>query len=252
MKKLSLFLPGILVVVSSFFWATPAHADSIALDTTVAASYTAGASKTISITIGSGSNRILFVSATGNQGPTGTLTATYNGDAMTAIGPSIDSVGSGMPTYLFYILNPTSGTHDIVISNSAANGISAAAASYTGVKQTSPINASNTTAHNAETTHFTKDLTTTVDNSWVIMTFKTGAGSAITADAGTTVRSQPENTGLGGGALVDSGAAVTPAGSKTLGVTSANQYIGGVVIASFSPAESAAPTRRIIGSGITR
>lgn len=206
---------------------------AIAFDSAVAFNSSGTSSVTFSHTI-SGSNTILFVHGEGSQGPTATLTATYNGVSMTELGHSIDNTGTGVPTYLFYMVNPPTGAHNVVVSSSNVS-VSGSSVSYTGVKQTLPISVSNTTALNSTTSSMSKSITTINDKSWVIMAFRTGSGNAITAGSNTVVRVQPDNAVNGGGAFIDSGAAITPAGSATLAVTCTSQYFGGQVIAAFDP-----------------
>jgi len=207
---------------------------AIAYSATTTYGYSGAATTvTISHTI-SGSDNCLWAHGTGNQSPTATLSATYAGVSMTELARSLDSVGTGVPTYLWYQTAPTSGTNNLV-GTSSSNGIVCSCVSYTGVKQSSPVNANNNTALNTTTASMSKSLTTVDDNSWVIMTFRTGGGNAITAGANTTVRTQPEVVAFGAGAIIDSGAAITPPASTTLAVTCTSQFFGGQIIASFSP-----------------
>ena len=125
----------ILIVALIFLYIpSPVYATGIAFDYAVAPTYGGSSSITVTFshTIGAGSNMILFVSATGNQSPTATLTATYNGTSMTELCHSIDNVGTGVPTYLFYMKNPPSGAHNVVVTSSTAKVV-ASSISYSGV-----------------------------------------------------------------------------------------------------------------------
>jgi hypothetical protein len=189
----------------------------------------------------SGTDRYLVVHVGVNQGRTVTA-CTYNGTAMTLIGLSLDSIGSGVPTYIYGMVNPPAGTHTVSATSSLQTCI-VTAVSYTGVDQTTPIGTPNTTALNTTTTSMSKSLTTVNDNSWVVMGFRVGNGSAVTAGTATAVRTQPEAIAFGSGILIDSDAAVSPAGSRTLAVTSASQFYGGQVIFELNAAGGAATPR---------
>lgn len=206
---------------------------AIQFDSSTAPAYS-GAATTVTFShTCSGTDRILFVHGTGNQSPTSTLSATYNGVSMTEVNRSLDSVGTGVPTYLWYMINPPTGANNVVVTSSS-NGVVGSAVSYTGVNQTTPIPESNATPLNTSTTSMTKSLTTTVNNSWLVMTFRTGSGSTLTAGAGTSVRTQPEIVAFGAGSFIDSNSALAT-GSNTLGVTCTSQFFGGQIIVSLSP-----------------
>jgi hypothetical protein len=192
---------------------------------------------TFSHAVGTGENRLLIVSGNGNQGPTASVTATYNGVSMTEIAYSQDNTGTGMRTYIWYMLDPPSGAHNVVLSSST-NTVVGGAVSYSGVSQISLINAQNNTALNTTTTSISKSLTSTQANSWVIMGVRCGSGLTITGGTDTTVRVQSDSTYLGGGIIVDSNGTNLGTATKTLAFTSSSQYYGGQVIVSISPTPS--------------
>lgn len=153
----------------------------------------------------SGSNRMLFVGCIGDT--TDTMTGiTYGGVAMTR------DTSAQMPanrfTYLFELVNPALGANNVVVSGPALTYCSAT--SYTGVKQTSPTEASTTASAALNTIlSVTTTLTTVSDNSWAIN--YTWANQTATSTAGT-------------GRMADatffqywSDIPKTPAGSVTLG-----------------------------------
>jgi hypothetical protein len=176
-----------------------------------------------------GSDRILFVAAASNTSETVTG-VTYNGVSMT----EVDSVTAGATQHLFYLVAPATGANNVVVSTSGSVAVGSSV-SYTGVDQTSPIDATALGATAQTVTNYTASITSVADNSWSIMTSRTGNGYAWTGDTGTTVRNQPETTYLGSGGMVDSGAAITPAGSDTLGVTSTSQLYDGGILVTIAP-----------------
>jgi hypothetical protein len=131
-----------------------------------ASSISSGSTTSVSFshTVGSGTNKILLVFVSGNA--IGNITtATYSGTSMTELDSFLPNAGnwsSGIGMRLFYLINPPSGTANIVLSGSSTFSAYAAAASYFGVAQsstfgtvnkvrkgaTSPIDFNVTTAQN--------------------------------------------------------------------------------------------------------
>ena len=104
-----------------------------------------GQSNTVGFTVGSGSNRILFVGIYTANSSGGDVVSgvTYAGSAMTRIN-TVQNTQSGHQcrAYLYYLLNPTSGANNIVVTSSETVGLSAV--SYTGAQQSGVPDASNT------------------------------------------------------------------------------------------------------------
>ena len=171
----------------------------------------------------SGSDRILFVGTEGTTGGSDLITGiTYASVAMTRIGSAYKGAG-GRFINLFYLIAPSTGANNIVISASGVDVIGASASSYTGVNQSSQPDAFATATATAST--LTGTVTTVADNCWTVMF---AHGDNITAGAGTTVRA----TGSGYG-ICDSNGAKTPAGSTSLIATPSASWSG--IIASFAP-----------------
>lgn len=175
--------------------------------------YTGGAtSLTYSHTTGSGSNRILIVGFTGDVtgGSDDVSSVTYAGNAMTFINKT-DGVNNRW-SYLYYILNPTTGANNVVITFSSSHWIQSGCVEYTGVQD---IDANTTNESTISVTTLTTSVTTTVDNSWTVL-FECGysGGNDPTAGTGSTRRSGVTSFGAFG--LFDSGGAITPAGSYSM------------------------------------
>src|SRR5438045_542003 len=122
MTKFLYSLLGIL------FFLTPTHSfAAIAFDAA-----TVPTSSTTIITFShttSGSNRILFVSATSNGG--GSVTGvTYNGVSMAEIAHHTDV--NGPTQYLFHLVGPALGTNNVVINLTTGVLGVGSAVSYTG------------------------------------------------------------------------------------------------------------------------
>ena len=170
----------------------------------------------------SGTDTLLVVFATANSGQTITG-VTYNGVSMTQKGSFIQD-SAGPKNYCFYLVNPATGANNVVVTASSSV-CPATAISYTGVDQTTPIDAYTTTA-SAATTSYTSTITTNSTNSWVVASSRTGNGFTLTAGANTVLRQQPELLYLGAGGVWDSGAARS-SGSNSVNVTSSIQLYGG-------------------------
>lgn len=197
---------------------------AITVDSTSFSSNTSGTSQTTSHTC-SGTNRILFVSAW-TRGAN-TPTATYNGVSMTIIGSKVGPNADGDYVSLFYLLNPSSGTNNIVVSLSAANLIGTTAVSYNDTTNSFGLNASNTYGPTTATSDSVQ-VTTTVDNCWIIMGGRTNGSGDIAAGSGTTLR---VSSGSGQFQLFDSNG-VKATGTQTLiGTHSSSESV--YVIASF-------------------
>lgn len=191
-----------------------------------------GTSVTLSHTC-TGSNLILFVGAA-QASATATLTATYNGVSMTAIDLQ-NNVGGTTRSRLFYLLNPATGANNIVVSSDVNADLYVAGCSYTGVNQSGQPDASNKNSDNSSP--YRVSVTSVADNCWMIMWLgDANHSAAITAEAGTTVRTSSFSSIS---ALCDSGGVITPAGSKTLGVT-AGTHDYGIIGATFKPVAAAA------------
>lgn len=149
---------------------------------------------------------------------------TYAGVSLTQVW-SYTADGSWNGTTTWVLANPASWANNVVITTSATTVIMCEIASYTGVNQASPVWAS-VTNWPTSTASWTQTLTTTSDNSWLIMCAKWRNGSAVTAWPNTFVRVAIEVlfTGL---FIADSNSSQTPIGSKSLNVTSASQEFNG-------------------------
>jgi len=128
----------------------------IALDNAASSTYR-GSSGTLSFATG-GTNRILIVSTAENPA----TSVTYNGTSMT-------KATSTIGTSIWYLINPASGTHDIVVNASHA-GFSLSAVSLDNVDQSTGIGAVATRDDGGATTASSGSLSlsTTHANSWIV------------------------------------------------------------------------------------
>ena len=173
-----------VLAILMFLIAPIAHA-AIAFDAKSSGSGSNVTSVTVSHTV-SGSNTILFVSVGTKDGGGGAAVSgvTYNGVAMTNI--TTQNISSAYYQDLWYLINPSTGTNNIVASFGGVSADQAvvSAASYTGVLQISPLTTANTN-QNSSANSLSSTVTTSVDNSFVVSSVAfDGDGSNQPAVAG--------------------------------------------------------------------
>lgn len=211
---------------------------AIAFDNLAENNGAGGGTQTYALTVGSGTNRILFVGATANfagaQSTDPFTGITYAGAAMTLI-VSAQRSSDGWAT-LWYLVNPASGANNVVVSVSPnAAGFYSAAASYTGANQTGQPDGQASGTGSASTR--TNTITSTADNCWHVGYCCEEAGSTQSAGTGTTLRS----TGNAQGSFFDNNAAITPAGSNSIVSSWSGSAPSAMVGATFKPVAAAGP-----------
>lgn len=147
-------------------------------------SFTTGNTLTYAHTCSSGSNRVLAVYTIG----TGISGVTYNSVAMTLFATRV-----GFETIKWwYLVAPSTGTNNVVVSASGNPDISSVAFSFTGADQTTPMAAINGTTGNS--TSPSTSVTTTTTNSIVIDAVVSNQSGAYTPGAGQTEVADVNNT----------------------------------------------------------
>ena len=138
---------------------------AITLDTASSAYRgTAATSHTFSFTVGNNSNRGLAIFIHVFAGDY-IASVTYGGVAMT----QVNKVRKGTEanyTYMYYLVAPSTGANNFVVSLSPSQRISWAAGSYYNVSQSS-IQIKNTAGGNSTSSSFS--MTSTVNNSWHVI-----------------------------------------------------------------------------------
>lgn len=174
-------------------------------------------SLTFSFTRASSPTGLLIVPIVGDiQGGVDDISSvTFDGVSLSLLAKLVASMGPDNRFLYFYygLFSAHSGAHNVVITSSSNHHLLGGAADYTGVKQTSQPDASNTHIGSGSINSLTSSITTINDNSWVIVA-ECGGGSGFPPTVGigaTTRRTFDGASGTWG--LFDSGGAVTPAGS---------------------------------------
>lgn len=207
---------------------------AIAYDAQSSAAQIIASSVTYAHTI-SGSNTILFVSPSCYPSAC-TLTVTYNGTSMTQIGgyvTSADSVVQG----LFYLVAPTTGTNNVVVTKTGGTYVASLSQSYTGASQTGQpdANSSGTGSVSSSPWQFTASVTSVADNSWAVVFGRDNADGSITVSSGGILRSTTAGWTQG----FDTNSAKTPAGTINMVLIGASvvprAFSYGYIMASFLP-----------------
>lgn len=117
---------------------------TIIFDAKSSASIDYAGSISYSHTVGSGSNRILVVGIFVPHSGDKVTSVTYGGIALTRVMATTPGVGISAVTYIYQLINPSTGTGDVVIALGSADlSANSFSASFFGVDQTVPISASN-------------------------------------------------------------------------------------------------------------
>lgn len=203
---------------------------AITLDTSTLSSTTWPASAVASVTWShttSASATLMVVTVYSNVVGDNITSVTYNGVAMTLAVKQIIS-GSGDNSYIYYLANPTSGAHSVVINLSPSTRfVIGYAETLIGAGTTQP-DSTNVLPVTGVITNPSQSTTVVAANSWLVAVFRGGSSPSATSGA---VRQNAEagtNT-----YMMDSNGTVA-SGSQTLSATNSSDTYNGV-IASFSP-----------------
>ncbi len=232
MKKILLLLTLISTSITLSFGA-------IAVDTSTrsnAVSWGAGSSATWSHTT-SGSNRLLIV-CTFNNGNSGSPTSvTYNSVGLTKLQEQ-STDGGGFRWDLWYLIAPSTGANNVVVTWATGDGINNnIAVTYTGVKQSSFPDSSNT-GSTGSTASISVSTTVVASNSWLAGCTR---ASADTQSGGTnaTVRQQGNTDGS---QLFHDSNGVVGTGSQTATINVSPNSAQWMNLVSIAPAIDSVPS----------
>jgi len=184
------------------------------------------ASSPLTFAFNNAAGNVVYVMGTDTNTPGASLVTgvTYGGVAMTKIG-ELDANASlnDRAITVWRLVGPATGSNNVVVTASAGNNFRFHALSYSGADQTTPENGTDTSTGTSVSTIST-DITTTIDNCWMVQFSKDqNGGRTYTSTTGDTIRL---NADAGGHYVVDTGAAITPAGSNTM--TSTMTSVNGI------------------------
>jgi hypothetical protein len=191
------------------------------------------ASLTYSYKVGTGANRLLVVNLIGDTSTSADdiSSVTYAGTPLTLV-KKLQSPSNNWQ-YVYYLLNPASGTNNVVITAASSHYLISQAASWFNVKQSAQPEAVTTNTAPATNTSITTSLTTVAPGSLVVQGvwsyghLTAGPGSAqIITDAALD----------GAGIFVSGQSPVTPAGNVSMTTISDGTTSSGAIMVSFAPA----------------
>jgi hypothetical protein len=173
----------------------------------------------------SGTNTILFVAACSYTADRITG-ITYNGVSMTFINKTSRSTAF---ISLYYLINPSTGANNVVVSSSPSDTIHSISVSYAGVKQSAQPDNNTTTSAGTQTVATT--LTTVASNTWSVHAAMNADQTGTPSASDYTSRNTQSDIIMG-----DTNTPKTPAGSVTMtsdwSGESSNAH--GAVMASFT------------------
>jgi len=197
-----------------------------------------GGSGTLSVsyTCGSGSGRLLVVGIKGDIGGDNITGVSYGGVGMTLAAKHTSSFGGNRWIYLYYLLNPASGSNTVQITTSGGYVI-AGAVDYAGVSGSGQPDATYDANLVGPATSITGTITPAAGGTWAVMVAGGYTGGTIAAGTGSTRRTYDAAFSTYG--LFDSDAATLAAG---VGYSMEAHYPGdsadglNVAMATFLPA----------------
>ncbi len=203
------------------------------------ASATGVSSLSYSYTVNSNSSGILIVTVEYFEPTVAVSTITYNSVSMTFLRKDNAPGATSIHTEIWYLLNPSTGSNTVAITMTGSLTVGqlmiSGAVSYTGVDQTSPINAQNGSGSGSAGTTASVSISTIVDNSWIFATTGSGDGSVTWTTSQNLLWSK-----AGGAATGESSGGIdfgpqTPAGAKTMSATLSLSRNWSISVVSLTP-----------------
>lgn len=204
---------------------------AIAKDSSVDGGFDGTGTHTTSLTIVSSTNTKLFVGVETNSGLI--TSVTWNGVAMTQVTNVAEAGGSyNGKSWVYELINPASGTHNIVVTWSGGGNSNTGAVCYSGVEQVAATIFA--TASTNSSGDLTASVTTTVNNSWV---FVWGSARSSPDPTAKTATINSYDAAASYDFIGDTGV-ITPAGSVTAGCNFINTDGNTVILVVLAPATS--------------
>ncbi len=159
---------------------------------------------------------------------------TYAGATMTGASSYTTDGSEQRFTYLYYLLNPATGSNNIVVNTTNIHYIFLDAAVYSGAASVAPGSA-DATIDTGNNDAFASTTTTTQDRAWAIMyAFNEGNGTTPTCSAGATTRTT--DAAFATFEICDSNGPVTPPQTYSMTSTIAGALARAThLLASFGP-----------------
>lgn len=183
---------------------------------------TAGATTVTFSHTPAGSNRLLIVNASCSVAGA-TLTATFNGVAMT----QIITLNTNIRQAAFYLFAPAASAQNVVVTSSSSAAIGAVATSYTGCLQSSSVIDGSNSGANSGSSNLNVAITTGNTGTWGVSCAASDTNDIPTVNSQTSRGST--STTNSGVAIYDTNAALT-VGSNTATMPNNGGFYGNQLI----------------------
>jgi len=211
----------------------------IGYDTSTQSGFGAGTSRTTSLTSGAIANPLILAAAYEAAVADTVTGCTANGAAMTKVASRVGSVNVSKAVSLWYAIPTSTGSLQTVTCSAGLSiTMNVVAASYSGVKQVSPLDSFNSGVA-ASTSPYTTSTVVSASNSWVMMVVA-DSGNEPVASTGVTKRQGTASATAYG----DSNTGAPPGAYSMSWTNAANDWVG--VIASFAPATSGSGSTELV------
>ena len=232
-RGFTLVLAGVLVAMCAGARATTIQFDS---------NSSAAGTSSWSHTVGSGSDRILVVGFAAEGSDTAISSITYGGVGLTEAAGTlgfIDPGGNMQTTVLYYLLDPNSGTANIVITLSGGGFGSAIGGgiSLENVKQQAPEDANHHAITSPDPTTISTSVTTVTDGAWVVDVVGSGQPLEFTPTGMDERYQEAASSSQGAGSTKF----VASAGTATMTWSSNETFRMSHSVAAFAPVPEPAP-----------
>jgi hypothetical protein len=206
-----------------------------AFDAATNGGHATGTSLTFSHTC-TGANLILFIGIFGDAGGDKVTGVTYNGVAMTLVKKILGGTGgSSRDCYVYLLVGPAVGAHNVVVSASSSITMGAVSASYSGAKQTGQPDAFSFEVGNSNS--FEMGVTPVQANTWAVL-FAKADGSfsmSLNTSAPYVGAQRAYDQTFGGEALYDSNGASDAGTLQTFNITLPLSYPLTWIVVTFAP-----------------
>ena len=143
---------------------------------------------------------------------------------------------TGVYTYLYGLLNPTSGTHDLVASKESVCSMVLIGASYTGTRNDSlPTITEVASLTDSSAGSISKTITTIVEGSWVAGAGFNNFANGMSIDGDHTIRAGVVAIDNYSRGWADSNAAIDPPGDDTMTWTKSGTGDWGIIVCVIEP-----------------
>ncbi len=221
--KAKLFPAVLALGYAGLLFLLPATVEAaVAVDAVNSTTVANASTGTVTLTVGSGANRLLIVGVSDNNKRTISSVTVNTTLTMTSIGSQTD--GATTKIQMFSLINPPAGLNTVQVtwSGGGVNGV-IGAISFTGVNQTTPLG----TFASATGTSTAPSVNVTSAAGEIVVDTVVGAGGTLTVDPSQTQRWNLTSTVRGGGSTEAGAATVTM--SWTLSASN-SWSIGGVSV----------------------